>query len=50
MQYEENKKLAQEALAAAGYPGGEGFPTITYSTNDTGYVEYSSSMMLEASL
>ncbi len=35
--YEENKKLAQEALAAAGYPGGEGFPTITYSTNDTGY-------------
>lgn len=35
--YEENKKLAQEALAAAGYPGGEGFPTITYSTNDAGY-------------
>ncbi|MCI9508770.1 MAG: peptide ABC transporter substrate-binding protein [Angelakisella sp.] len=35
--YEENKKLAQEALAAAGYPGGEGFPTITYSTNEAGY-------------
>ena len=35
--YEANKKLAQEALAAAGYPGGEGFPVITYSTNDTGY-------------
>ena len=35
--YEANKKLAQEALAAAGYPGGEGFPTITYSTNDAGY-------------
>lgn len=35
--YEENKKLAQEALAAAGYPNGEGFPTITYSTNDAGY-------------
>ncbi len=35
--YEESKRLAQEALAEAGYPGGEGFPTITYSTNDTGY-------------
>ena len=35
--YEANKKAAQEALAAAGYPGGKGFPTITYSTNDAGY-------------
>lgn len=35
--YEANKKLAQEALAEAGYPNGEGFPTITYSTNDSGY-------------
>ena len=29
--------MAQEALAEAGYPNGEGFPTITYSTNDAGY-------------
>ena len=35
--YETAKTMAQEALAAAGYPGGEGFPTITYSTNDAGY-------------
>lgn len=35
--YEENKKLAQEALAAAGYPGGAGFPTFKYSTNEAGY-------------
>lgn len=35
--YEENKKAAKEALAAAGYPDGKGFPTITYSTNDAGY-------------
>ena len=35
--YEESKKMAQEALAAAGYPNGEGFPVITYTTNDSGY-------------
>jgi oligopeptide transport system substrate-binding protein len=35
--YEANKKAAQEALAEAGYPDGKGFPTITYSTNDSGY-------------
>ncbi|MBO4693896.1 MAG: peptide ABC transporter substrate-binding protein [Clostridia bacterium] len=35
--YEENKKAAKEALAEAGYPDGKGFPTITYSTNDSGY-------------
>ena len=34
--YEQAKKEAQEALAAAGYPNGEGFPTITYSLNDGG--------------
>ena len=28
---------AKKALAEAGYPNGEGFPTITYSTNDAGY-------------
>ena len=35
--YEESKKQAQQALADAGYPNGEGFPTITYTTNDSGY-------------
>ena len=35
--YEANKAAAKEALAAAGYPDGKGFPTITYSTNDSGY-------------
>ncbi len=35
--YEANKKAAKEALAEAGYPDGKGFPTITYSTNDSGY-------------
>lgn len=34
--YEANKKAAQEALAEAGYPGGEGFPTVEYWTNVTG--------------
>ena len=28
---------AKAALAEAGYPNGEGFPKITYSTNDSGY-------------
>ena len=35
--YEANKEAAKAALAEAGYPNGEGFPTITYSTNDSGY-------------
>lgn len=35
--YEANLEEAKKALADAGYPNGEGFPTITYSTNDTGY-------------
>ena len=35
--YEANLEEAKAALAEAGYPNGEGFPTITYSTNDTGY-------------
>ena len=35
--YEANKAAAKEAIAAAGYPEGKGFPTITYSTNDSGY-------------
>lgn len=35
--YEANMEEAKKALADAGYPNGEGFPTITYSTNDQGY-------------
>lgn len=35
--YEANVAAAQKALADAGYPNGEGFPVITYSTNDSGY-------------
>ncbi len=35
--YEANLAAAKQALADAGYPNGEGFPTITYSTNDAGY-------------
>ena len=35
--YEANKAAAKAALAEAGYPDGKGFPTITYSTNDSGY-------------
>ena len=32
-----NLEEAKAALAEAGYPNGEGFPTITYSTNESGY-------------
>ncbi len=35
--YEANLAAAKQALADAGYPNGEGFPVITYSTNDAGY-------------
>lgn len=35
--YAANLEEAKKALAEAGYPNGEGFPTITYSTNDSGY-------------
>ncbi len=35
--YEANLAAAKQALADAGYPEGKGFPTITYSTNDSGY-------------
>jgi len=35
--YEANLEEAKKLLAEAGYPDGEGFPTITYSTNDQGY-------------
>ncbi len=37
--YEANKKLAQEALAEAGYPGGAGIAKIEYLLNDnTGHI------------
>ncbi len=35
--YAADLEEAKAALAEAGYPNGEGFPTITYSTNDAGY-------------
>ena len=35
--YEANLEAAKQALADAGYPNGEGFPLIEYSTNDAGY-------------
>ncbi len=35
--YEANLEEAKQLLADAGYPNGEGFPTITYTTNDAGY-------------
>ncbi len=50
--YEVAKKMAQDALAEAGYPGGEGFPIISYTTNDAGYnkavAEYLQSCYKEA--
>jgi peptide/nickel transport system substrate-binding protein/oligopeptide transport system substrate-binding protein len=35
--YEANLEEAKRLLAEAGYPNGEGFPTIVYSTNDMSY-------------
>jgi peptide/nickel transport system substrate-binding protein/oligopeptide transport system substrate-binding protein len=35
--YEANVEEAKALLAEAGYPNGEGFPQITYTTNDSGY-------------
>lgn len=35
--FEANLAKAKELLAEAGYPDGEGFPTFTYSLNDSGY-------------
>ena len=35
--HDANMAEAKKLLADAGYPDGQGFPTITYSTNDSGY-------------
>ena len=35
--HEANLEEAKQLLADAGYPDGAGFPSITYSTNDSGY-------------
>jgi len=34
--YEANKEAAKAALAEAGYPDGEGFPAVEYTTNPSG--------------
>ncbi len=35
--YEGNLEEAKKLMEEAGYPNGEGFPKITYTTNDSGY-------------
>ena len=35
--FDANLEEAKQLLADAGYPNGEGLPTITYTTNDAGY-------------
>ncbi|MCQ2439928.1 MAG: peptide ABC transporter substrate-binding protein [Oscillospiraceae bacterium] len=35
--YDANLEAAKAALADAGYPNGEGLPTLEYKTNDAGY-------------
>ena len=35
--YDANLEEAKQLMADAGYPNGEGFPTIEYSANDAGY-------------
>lgn len=35
--FEANLEEAKKLMEEAGYPGGEGFPTVTYSTNDQAY-------------
>jgi peptide/nickel transport system substrate-binding protein/oligopeptide transport system substrate-binding protein len=35
--YEGNLEKAKQLMEEAGYPNGEGFPSISYTTNDSGY-------------
>lgn len=35
--FDANLEQAKKLMEEAGYPNGEGFPTITYTTNDAGY-------------
>ena len=37
--YEDDLAKAKELLAEAGFPNGEGFPQISYMTNDQGYLK-----------
>lgn len=46
--YEANLEEAKQLLADAGYPDGAGFPSITYSTNDTGYHKVVAEYLQEA--
>ena len=46
--YEANLEEAKQLLADAGYPDGEGFPSITYSTNDIGYHKVVAEYLQEA--
>ena len=41
-------ETAKELLAEAGYPDGEGFPAITYTTNDAGYHKVVAEYLQEA--
>ena len=46
--YEANVEEAKRLLAEAGYPNGEGFPSMTYSTNDAGYHKVVAEYLQEA--
>ncbi len=46
--YEANLEEAKQLLADAGYPDGEGFPSIVYSTNDQAYHKVVAEYLQEA--
>lgn len=46
--FEGNLEEAKKLLADAGYPDGEGLPSITYSTNDSGYHKVVAEYLQEA--